>query len=86
MSAFRPRSTATSKHPNIYFILRKPKPLGSEFNCVAFPVAGTMKCLEIQRGAKQMLNAEKNMAIHLADHSALLMPLTRLLNLDRSVA
>lgn len=58
MSAFRPRSTATSKLPNISFILRKPEPLGSEFKCVACPVVGTMKCLEIQRGAKPMQNAK----------------------------
>jgi hypothetical protein len=58
MSVFRPRSTETSKLPNISFILRKPEPLGSDFKCVACPVVGTMKCLEIQRGAKPMLNAK----------------------------
>jgi hypothetical protein len=58
MSAFRPRSTATSKLPNIYVILRKPKTLGSEFKYVACPVVGTIKCLEIQRGAKPMINAK----------------------------
>jgi hypothetical protein len=58
MSAFRPRSTATSKLPNISVILRKPEPLGSEFKCIACPVAGTMKCPEIQRGAKPMQNAK----------------------------
>jgi hypothetical protein len=31
MSAFRPRTTPTSRLPNISFILRKPEPLGSEF-------------------------------------------------------
>jgi hypothetical protein len=58
MSVFRPRSTATSKLPNISFILRKPKPLGSEFKYIACPVVGTMKCLEIHRGAKPMQNAK----------------------------
>jgi hypothetical protein len=88
MSNFRPRLTPTSKLPNIYCILRKPEPLGSEFKCVACPVVGTMKCLEIQRGAKPMLmlNTAKSMALHLDAHSALLMHLTSILNLDRSVA
>lgn len=31
MSAFRPRTSATSELPNISFILRKPEPLGTEF-------------------------------------------------------
>jgi hypothetical protein len=31
MSAFRPRTTPTSRLPNISFILRKPEPLGTEF-------------------------------------------------------
>jgi hypothetical protein len=56
MSAFRPRSTATSKLQNISFILRKLEPPGSEFKCVVCPVVGTMKFLEIKRGAKPMQN------------------------------
>lgn len=31
MSNFKPRTTATSKLPNISFIFRKPKPIGLEF-------------------------------------------------------
>jgi hypothetical protein len=54
MSSFRPRTTATGTLPNISFIFRKPEPLGTEFKCAACPVIGTMKCLEIQRGAKTM--------------------------------
>jgi hypothetical protein len=42
MSVFRPQLTATSKLPNISFILRKPDLLGSEFKCVACPVVGKM--------------------------------------------
>jgi hypothetical protein len=54
MSSYRPRTTATGSLPNISFIFRKPEPLGTEFKCAACPIIGTMKCLEIQRGAKPM--------------------------------
>ena len=34
MSAYRPRTTATGGLPNISYVARKPKPLGTEFkNC-----------------------------------------------------
>jgi hypothetical protein len=54
MLSFRPRTTATGTLPNISFIFRKPDPLGTEFKCAACPVIGTMKCLDIQQGAKPM--------------------------------
>jgi hypothetical protein len=54
MSSYRPRTTATGSLPNISFIFRKPEPLGTEFKCAACPIIDTMKCLEIQRGAKPM--------------------------------
>jgi hypothetical protein len=58
MSSYRPRTTTTSSLPNISFIFRKPEPLGMEFKCAACPIIGTMKCLEIQLGAKPMCVAK----------------------------
>jgi hypothetical protein len=58
ISAFLPRSNATSKLPKISLILRKPEALGSEFKYVACPAVGTVKCLEIQCDAKPMQNAK----------------------------
>jgi hypothetical protein len=54
MSPFRPRTTATGALPNISFTLRKMDPLGTEFKCAVCPIIGTIKCLEIQRGANPM--------------------------------
>ena len=34
IAAFRPRTTKRSGLPNLSFITRKPKPLGSKFKCV----------------------------------------------------
>jgi hypothetical protein len=63
MSSYRPRTTATVSLPNISFIFRKLEPLGTEFKCATCPIIGTMKCLEIQRGAKLMCVAK-----HSAEH------------------
>jgi hypothetical protein len=65
MSSFRPRTTATGTLPNISFIFCKPEPLGTEFKCAACPVIGTMKCLEIQRGAKPMRVAKRGTWLYL---------------------
>jgi hypothetical protein len=64
MSSYCPRTTTTGSLPNISFIFRKPEPLGTEFKCAACPLIGTMKCLEIQRGAKPM-----RVAKYSAEHS-----------------
>ncbi len=50
MSSWKPRTTATGGLPNISFIMRKPKPLGTEFKSTACSITGVMRCLEIQRG------------------------------------
>jgi len=50
MSSWKPRTTATGSLPNISFIMRKPKPLGTEFKCTACSITGVMHCLEVQRG------------------------------------
>ena len=60
MSAWRPRTTATGGLPNITHIPRKPKPLGTEFKCVACSQTGCMLYLEIQRGKDGMKNLEHN--------------------------
>jgi len=49
MSSWRPRTSKTGKLPNISFILRKPKPLGTEFKTTGCSITGVMRCLEIQR-------------------------------------
>ena len=51
MSAFRPQKTKTGNLPNISFILRKPKSLGTELKTVASTSAnGQIIHAEIQEG------------------------------------
>ena len=50
MSAFKPRTTKTDGLPNISYIARKPKPLGTEFKTVCCGLSGIMVQMEIQRG------------------------------------
>jgi len=57
MSAFQPRTTPKADLPHVSFVERKPKPLGTEFKCVADGGSGVMRFLEIQEGSKAM--AEK---------------------------
>ncbi|XRB20796.1 hypothetical protein RI054_25g106450 [Pseudoscourfieldia marina] len=57
MSAWKPRTTKTGGLPNISFIKRKPKPLGTEFKCVGDGATGIMLRLEIQEGKEAMANA-----------------------------
>jgi len=40
MSAFKPQSTKTGGLPNISFVQRKPRPLGTEFKDIADAVTG----------------------------------------------
>ena len=54
MSPFRPRTTADGGFARISFIDRKPKPMGTEFKCVADGHHGLMLYLEIQEGAAAM--------------------------------
>jgi len=41
MSAFQPRTTKTGQLPNLSFVQRKPKPLGTEFKTVADSTSGS---------------------------------------------
>ena len=54
MSAWRPRMTSTGGLPNISYILRKPEPLGTEFNTCACPETGIIVACEVQRGKEGM--------------------------------
>ena len=54
MSPFRPRTTKHGGLPSISFIMRKPKPLGTEFKCVADGSTGIMLFLELQEGKERM--------------------------------
>ena len=63
MSAWKPRTTDKGGLPNISFIVRKPKPLGTEFKSTACPITGVLRCLEIQRGKQGMMDKKYNMTI-----------------------
>ena len=54
MSAYRPRKDKFGGLPHISFIMRKPKPLGTEFKCIVDAETGVMKHLEIQEGKDAM--------------------------------
>ena len=54
MSAWKPHTSATGRLRNISFVIRKLKPLGTEFKVVCCPVTGCMIAIEIQRGKKGM--------------------------------
>jgi len=54
MSSWKPRTTKLGGLPNISFILRKPKPLGTEFKAMACAKRRIMLHLEIQRGKDGM--------------------------------
>jgi hypothetical protein len=64
MSAYQPRVTKCGGLPNISFIKRKPKPLGTEFKTLVDAVTGVMTCTEIQQGKQGM--QEKKMLVSLA--------------------
>ena len=44
--------------PNISFVARKPKPLGTEFKCIADGEKGIMLGLEVCEGKEAMQNKE----------------------------
>jgi len=54
MSEWQPRSTALGGLPNLSFIKRKPKPLGTEFKNICDAAHGMMLYLEIQEGKVRM--------------------------------
>jgi hypothetical protein len=54
MVAFRPRTSKRGGLPHLSFIMRKPKPPGTEFKCVADGSTGIMLFLELQEGAGRM--------------------------------
>ena len=54
MSAWKPRADKFGGLPNISFIMRKPKPLGTEFKAAYDATTGIMMHLEIQEGRDAM--------------------------------
>jgi hypothetical protein len=54
MSGYRPRTSKLGGLPNISFILRKPRPLGTEFKVTCCGTTGIMLDVEIQRGKAGM--------------------------------
>ena len=58
MCQWNPHTTKTGGLPNISFIARKPRPLGTEFKNVGCQVTHVTKFLEIQRGREGMRNAK----------------------------
>ena len=50
MSPWRPRTSKKGNLPHLSYIMRKPKPLGTEFKSVGCAATGVMLHLEIQRG------------------------------------
>ena len=54
MSAWKPRADKFGGLPNISFIMRKPKPLGTEFKAACDATTGIMMHLEIQEGRDAM--------------------------------
>eukprot|EP00873_Tetraselmis_striata_P011764 jgi/Tetstr1/432028/TSEL_021502.t1 len=54
MSAYQPRATKQGGLPNLNFIYRKPKPLGTEMKTVCDCDTGVMTYIEIQEGRDPM--------------------------------
>ncbi len=54
MSLFHPRTRKTGNLPNISYVIRKPKALGTEFKCVVCPKTGAMLAVEVQEGKERM--------------------------------
>jgi hypothetical protein len=54
MSAWKPRTTPTIGQPNISFVARKPKPIGTVFKNSADGNNGVMLFLGIQKGKDRM--------------------------------
>jgi hypothetical protein len=56
MGSLRPHSVKLGWLPNIIFILRKPKPIGTEFNTSVCPKVNIMTHMELCEGKECMLN------------------------------
>ena len=54
MSSYQPRLDTFGGLPNISFIKRKPKPLGTDFKTMGDTQTGAMKFIEIQEGKEAM--------------------------------
>ena len=54
MGMIRFRTTSKGYLSHLYYILRKPEPLGTEFKTVACYVTGTLTFFEVQRGKEGM--------------------------------
>lgn len=63
MSAWKPRASRLGGLPNISFIARKPKPLGTEFKSIADGLSRVMLHLEIQMGRKVMPSKKYSKAL-----------------------
>ena len=69
MSAYRPQTRKNGNLPNISFILRKPKPLGTELKTVASTASnGPIIWAEIQEGKNGMKN-KTHFSTHCATYS-----------------
>jgi hypothetical protein len=58
MSSFRPQTSKTGNLPHISYIMRKPKPLGTEFKNMVCGATRMMLALEIQEGKFPMREKE----------------------------
>lgn len=58
MLSIIPRTNKTGGLPNISFVTRKPKPLGTEFKCMADGETGVILCMEICEGKVGMQQKE----------------------------
>ena len=54
ISAFQLRTRKTGNLPNISYIIRKPRPLGTKFKCAGCPETGVILGLEVQEGKERM--------------------------------
>ena len=73
MSSWQPRKTKLGGLPNISFVKRKPKPLGTEFKTVCDTESGVMKYMEIQEGlAAEYVGSKCKQKIWVSERSELL--------------
>ena len=57
MSAIRFRTTTKGNLPHLYYILRKPEPLGIDFKTVAFSITGALLLIEVKIRKEGMKNS-----------------------------
>ena len=63
LTSFCRRTTKTGGLPNLSYVARKPKPLGTEFKNVVDGMSGVMMWLEIQEGKERMRALEHTQAL-----------------------